>query len=87
MATGCWVPVTEQVPISALCTRVAATTAWGAPQPSGFSCCLQELISAWTSLTSCRFFLLATGMRSFGLGVLDVKKLLLGGGHATVPGA
>lgn len=33
------------------------------------------------------FFLLATGMRSFGLGVLDVEKLLLGGGHAAVPGA
>lgn len=26
-------------------------------------------------------------MRSFGLGVLDVEKLLLGGGHAAVPGA
>lgn len=58
------------------------------PRMSGFSCCLQELISAWTSLISRRFvfFLLATGMRSFGLGVLNVEKLLLGGGHAAVPG-
>lgn len=32
-------------------------------------------------------FSTATGMRSFGLGVLDVEKLLLGGGHAAVPGA
>lgn len=30
----------------------------GPLRPSGFSCCLQDLISAWTSLTSRRFFLL-----------------------------
>lgn len=53
----------------------------------GFSCCLQAPMSAWTSLTSRWAFLLATGMHSVGLGVLDVEKLLLGGGHAAVPGA
>lgn len=83
-AAGCQEPAPERVPGPGPHTRVAAT---GAPCGTGFSCCLQDLISAWTSLTSCRFFLLATGMRSFGLGVLDVEKLLLGGGHAAVPGA
>lgn len=53
----------------------------------GFSCCLQAPMSAWTSLTSRWAFLLATGMHSLGLGVLDVEKLLLRGGHAAVPGA
>lgn len=32
-------------------------------------------------------FLLGTGMQLFSLGVLDVEKLLLGWGHATVPRA
>ena len=44
-------------------------------------------ISVHQSNISQVFFLLATGMRSFGLGVLDVEKLLLGRGRAAVPGA
>lgn len=55
-ATGCRVPATERVPVPAPCTRMAAAAARGPPRPSRFSCCLQELISAWTSLTSRRFF-------------------------------
>lgn len=55
-AMGCQVPATEQVPVPDPCTHVAAAAARGPPWPSRFSCCLQELISAWTSLTSRRFF-------------------------------
>lgn len=59
---------------------IAAAAAPGPPRLSGFSCCLQGLISAWTSLTSCRFFLLATGMRSFGFRGPQCRETLAWGG-------